>query len=334
MNNTDKYSTIKWIAKACIGGSIALLVLSLYVLAFNNSGVHISNATNATDYKREPYQKKTQTNEGFAWIALDKEGFNNYSVPSKIDILVMGSSHMEAVNINQDENVGALLNETLKDKNLYNIGVSGHTIYTCVQNIHDAVSYYSPSDYVILETSKISLNKEDMLSVIDDGYPEIQSYDSGIVYLIQKKLPLVKAVYKALDDWRSADSRSVAANEETSKIDSEYTDILNKFLSKAASSVSSSGAKLIIFYHPTTEIDGNGNMINTTDPEALAAFQEACDKNGIIFVDMTPDFEKMYEEEHILAHGFINTAVGTGHLNKYGHKAIAERLAEVIGGEN
>ena len=316
------------------GGGTALLILSIYVLCFSNSGVHITNMTNATDYKWESYQKKSKTDEGFAWITLDEDGFNNRSIPDSIDILLMGSSHMEAVNISQDENVGTLLNETIKDKNIYNIGVSGHTIYTCVQNISDAANYYSPSDFVIFETESISLNQESMLSVLDNEYPEIQSHDSGIVYLLQKKLPVVKALYKALDDWRSADSRSVAVNEETSKIDSEYTDILNQFLSKATSGVSSSGAKLIIFYHPTTRIDEDGNLLNKTDPDALSAFQDACDKNEIIFVDMTPDFEKMYEEEHILAHGFINTAVGTGHINKYGHKAIAERLAEVIGGED
>lgn len=317
-----------------LGGGIALLILSLYVFCFNNTGVHISNATSATDYKWEPYQKKTKSNEGFAWITFDEDGFNNYSIPNNVDILLMGSSHMEAVNVGKNENAGALLNEILIDKNLYNIGMSGHTIYTCVQNIHDAVSCYSPSDYVILETDRISLNKEDMLSVVDNEYPEIPSHDSGIVYLLQKKLPVVKALYKALDDWRSADNRSVASTPVPKEFGSEYADILNQFLSKAASGVSSSGSKLIIFYHPSTEIDGNGNMINTTDQDALSAFQEACANNGIIFVDMTPDFERMYEEEHILAHGFINTAVGTGHLNKYGHKAIAERLAEVIGGEN
>lgn len=333
MKRTDKGMIPKYILKILVGGSTALLILSIYVLCFSNSGVHITNTTNATDYKWEANQGKSKTDEGFAWITLDEDGFNNRSIPDSIDILIMGSSHMEAVNISQDENVGTLLSETIKDKNIYNIGVSGHTIYTCVQNISDAVNYYSPSDYVILETSEILLNKESMLSVVDNEYPEIQSYDSGIVYLLQKKLPVVKAVYKALDDWRSADSRSVAVNEETRKIDTEYTDILSQFLSKAASGVSTSGAKLIIFYHPTTEIDEEGDLINTTDQEALSAFQEACDKNDIIFVDMTPDFERMYEEEHILAHGFINTAVGTGHLNKYGHKAIAERLAEVIGGE-
>lgn len=334
MKITDKSTIPKSIVKILVGGGTALLILSLYVLCFSNSGVHITNTTNATDYKWESYQKKSKTDEGFAWITLDEDGFNNRSIPDSIDILLMGSSHMEAVNINQDENVGTLLNETLNDKNLYNIGVSGHTIYTCVQNISDAVYYYSPSDYVILETSEILLNKKSMLSVVDNEYPEIPSYDSGIVYILQKKLPVVKALYKALDDWRSADNRSVANKSVPKEVDSEYIDILNQFLSKAASGVSTSGAKLIIFYHPTTEIDEEGDLINTTDQEALSAFQDACDKNGIIFVDMTPDFERMYEEEHILAHGFINTAVGTGHLNKYGHKAIAERLTEVIGGEN
>lgn len=240
---------------------------------------------------------------------------------------------MEAINVNQDENVGALLNEILKDKRLYNIGISGHTIYTCVQNISDAVTYYSPSAYVILETSEILLDKEEMLSVIDNEYPEIQSHDSGIVYLLQKRIPVVKAFYKALNDWYSVDSRSVAVNEEISKIDSEYIDILDQFLSKAMSGVATSGAKLLIFYHPTMKIDEEGSLLNTTIPNALTVFREACDKNGIIFVDMALDFEKMYEEEHVLAHGFINTAVGTGHLNKYGHKAIAQRLVEVIGGE-
>ncbi len=86
----------------------------------------------------------------------------------------------------------------------------------------------------------------------------------------------------------------------------------------------------MIVYHPLTEIDQHGDMINTTDENALNEFEKACKDIGIIFVDMTSDFEELYEEKHILAHGFINTAVGDGHLNKYGHKAIAERLTTII----
>lgn len=114
-------------------GSTALFILLIYVLCFNNSGVHITNTTNATDYKWEANQRKSKTDEGYAWVTLDEDGFNNYLISDSIDVLLMGSSHMEAFNIKQDENVGALLSETIKDKNIYNIGVSGHTIYTCVQ---------------------------------------------------------------------------------------------------------------------------------------------------------------------------------------------------------
>lgn len=47
-------------------------------------------------------------------------------------------------------------------------------------------------------------------------------------------------------------------------------------------------------------------------------------------MDMTDEFKALYEEKHILAHGFVNTAVGRGHLNKYGHRVIAQTLAEKI----
>lgn len=87
---------------------------------------------------------------------------------------------------------------------------------------------------------------------------------------------------------------------------------------------------MIIFYQPSTAIDCDGNYVDSTDREARKLFQSACEANGIIFVDMTDEFKALYEEKHILAHGFVNTAVGRGHLNKYGHRVIAQTLAEKI----
>lgn len=59
-------------------------------------------------------------------------------------------------------------------------------------------------------------------------------------------------------------------------------------------------------------------------------FHKICNKNGIIFIDETNAFEKLYTEKHILAHGFVNTSVGSGHLNKYGHQVIADSLEHII----
>ena len=89
---------------------------------------------------------------------------------------------------------------------------------------------------------------------------------------------------------------------------------------------------MIIFYHSKTQIDRDGNYLDPTDPDARAAFVAACKANNITFLDMTEPFERLYNEQHILAHGFANTAVGYGHLNKYGHAIIAEELAKEIQG--
>ena len=45
---------------------------------------------------------------------------------------------------------------------------------------------------------------------------------------------------------------------------------------------------------------------------------------------MTDIFINEYNESSTLPHGFINTSVGTGHLNKDGHRMIAEALARAI----
>ena len=90
--------------KLLISGVISILILSVFCFFYSYSGIHIVNDTFATDYKWQSNQFKSNMTEGFAWIKLDKYGFNNVnSHIDDIDILLMGSSHMEAVQIKQEE---------------------------------------------------------------------------------------------------------------------------------------------------------------------------------------------------------------------------------------
>jgi hypothetical protein len=302
---------------------LSLIIISLFVLVYGYTGVHIENATGATDYKWMPNQYKATMTEGFAWMKFDSEGFNNItSIVSPVDVLLMGSSHMEAVNLPSEENAGALLNQMLPSMNVYNIGVSGHTIYQCANNLHNAVKEYSTASYIIIETDTVNLENDQMLAVLEGTLNHIPSYTSGIVYLVQRYCPAIKSLYKHIEDWRGAESRG---REESVELTSEET-VLDRFLSKIVSDAD--GRKVIIIYHPLTSIDSNGKMI--IDPHGSDLFESCCVKNGIVFVDMTKEFQRLYDSQHILAHGFINTAVGVGHLNSYGHDAIAEQLAEII----
>ena len=122
-------SFFKWCIKAGIAGAASVALLSLFTLVYSNSGVHIANPSQATDYFWEPRQYKANMTEGFSWLRMDANGFNNEKDLvdlGGVDILIMGSSHMEAVNVGRAENAGALLNTMLPEYKTYNIGISGH----------------------------------------------------------------------------------------------------------------------------------------------------------------------------------------------------------------
>ena len=138
-------------------------------------------------------------------------------------------------------------------------------------------------------------------------------------------------MYSQLRKWQSGnaateDSSSVQAPAESNISLSSYLELasyIHEICEKH-------GVKPIIFYHPSLSLNPDGSATVYNDTDTISKMQEVCEKNNIIFIDMSDDFLKMYEEENVLPNGFCNTAVGFGHLNKYGHTAIARRLAAEI----
>ena len=323
--------------RLCLSVLISLALLSAFCLVFNYTGCHISNPSGSTDYKWESRQFFSTMKEGLSWFRFDKNGFNNTDdTPfdeKPVDILLMGSSHMEGVNLPKDKNVGHLLNEYLPGMRTYNIGVSSHGIYTNVRNMKTACAEFSPRAYVVLEANFVTLNAEKMKQVISGDYPDIESHDSGLMYRIQKTVPAVKSLYKSLTEWKDVSSFSGAGSDNAEKTSAasapDYAKTLNSFLALAASQVPE-GRKLIIFFHPETYINGHGGFETRTDENDLALFDKCCRENGIIFIDETEASKELYLEKNILAHGFVNTAVGYGHLNEEGHRVIAQSVAGAI----
>lgn len=312
--------------KIMISILLSFTLLSGFVRIYFFSGVHITNHTYATDYTWEPGQPKANMTEGFSWLSMDSNGFNNVEpIKEKIDVLVMGSSHMEAVNVPPDRNAVSLLNTDFQDMYFYNIGISGHKIYNVVNNIHAAIETFKPTRYVIIETSIVNLDEKTMLQVISGDFKRIKSYDSGLLFHLQKKVPLIKSLYKAVEDWRAPDVH----NDEPVLDTETYYATLSAFLNKAKAACGDR-VKLMICYQPATELDNNGSMVFVTDPDSLALFSRACEDNGIVFVDMTDTFQESFQDKSIMPHGFINTAVGAGHLNEAGHEMIADKVATVI----
>ncbi len=323
-----------WLLKVLVAGIVSLAVLSVIAFFYSYTGIHITNTAKATDYTWLPNQRMNNMKEGFSFIKMDENGFNNAEICNdKIDILLMGSSHMEAYQVNQNENCSFILNELLPEYYTYNIGISGHTIYRIADNLDNALNKYKPQKYVLIETNTITLDSFQMEKVLSGVSPAIKSYDSGILFYLQK-IPAFKPLYNQLDNWlktkTTSESFLTSQNVSENDISDEYIKILYDFLSIIASESENNGVTPVIFYAPNEKLSKDGSLVFQTNNNFLEVYKDTCESLGIIFIDMSEPFAEMYNEEKTLAHGFSNTAVGVGHLNKYGHRIVAKTIAEEI----
>lgn len=323
------------IKKACLGllriifaAVIAIVVLSAFTLVYWYDGIHITNPTGATDYTWRSKEHIATMTEGFAWLRMNEAGFNNADSYSQADILFMGSSHTDDLHFPREKNAAVLVNQ-MTGMNTYNIGMSGHTIYRCVDNLKNALSEYHPKSYIVLETASIELATEKMNEVISEDAEPIESYDSGIMYHLQQ-VPALKPIFNQLKQWIENDKNDVVNNNKKAEITDEYLKTLNMFLSIVQEEAAANGITAIIYYHPAEKLMADGSVQYKTNQSYLEAFAQTCEALGIIFVDMTQNFHDMYITDNLLAHGFVNTKIGAGHLNEYGHRAIAETISEVI----
>lgn len=315
-------------------GFVAFLILTLLCFVYYHIPVHSSSQIGATDYAWEAGAYYNKMTEGIGYGRMNNEGFNNLRDfnEQNIDMLLMGSSQMEGTNVPQTRTSVALLNDFFNEnKFVYNIGVSGHDFIHIAGNLEAAVRRYKPRDYVIFEIMSVMFDIKALDNVLEHAVKRIPSNDHGILYYLQK-IPYLRLLY-----YQYRNIRGQAEDDElvtiSPSLDKDiYPQKLNAVFARLRQISEDNNVKLLIFYHPRMILNKDGSTSATTDSEYLDVFKNICAANGVSFVDMTDVFINAYNTRHILPHGFLNTAVGAGHLNKNGHAMIAAELYSRIQG--
>ena len=323
-----------WIIKAFFSGTLAFLVMTVFCVMYYNVPVHYPNDSGATDYSWTPHSFYSRLTEGTAYGKTNNEGFLNsydYVEGMDVDILVMGSSHVEGFNVAQNESISAKLDELIGDKRVYNIGISGHDFLVCCNNFKAALKRYQPSEYVIIETDRLSFSSEQLDSVLKGTLHEISDHSDGILGLLSKN-QFLRLLYEQMKGFmrQSSENGTVAPVSDQPVNAGLNGDKLDQIFSSLRTIALEYGIEIIIFYHPSTQLNTDGNLLLPDDLEICQEFSNLCMKNDITFLDMTGRFQYEYETKHILPHGFINSSVGSGHINKYGHEMIADELYKII----
>lgn len=326
--------------KCAAGALAALAVLNLFCAWYYNPTAYEWDEARATDTIRTPGAFTSRATEGFAWMRMDANGYNNAGTPGEdgVSVLMMGSSHTEALNVMQDESASARLNELLAaggaDGMVYNIGISSHSLARCVANLGRALERFQPSDYVVLETQDVELPPASFALAYYDTFERLSATDVPLPDWITGQ-PLSRALYRQIASLTGGeegadDSDDSESFELTGENYGDYVDMLCFWLKPVRETAEEHGVEVVIYYHPHLVLQEDGSAVPSTPELYLQAFAEAASRVGITFLDLTQDFLDAYESEHILPHGFVNTAAGEGHLNAEGHEIIARALYEII----
>lgn len=326
--------------KAVAAMMAAFVVLNLFCIFYYNLPIHSYSETGSTDYVWGENKFYSRGTEGFASGTIDENGFNNLRTfeNGEIDVLVMGSSHMEAFNVAKDKNTTARLNEMFQNAGLsldaYNIGISGHPLIKCLNNLENAIDEFSPKEYVVIEAQSIALDSASMKKVLDGTLQPTEAHAGGIIGTLQR-IPYLRLMYSQIKNAQSADEaeNDVAEKKEVVKntdAENERNRLLDELLSRTSEICDTAGVKLIIFYNYKIDFDEQGQIVEQNNIEGIERFKTVCEKNNIIFVNMYDSFKANYYKTSKLPRGFSNTNVGEGHLNEEGHRVIAETLFSVI----
>lgn len=341
------YKTIWQIVKIFIAAVIALLILNIFCLIYYRRPEVYNRDTNATAVIHRPGGCLVSSTEGRGINHVDSSGYFNFDKPLSKDgyILCLGASNLEGLQVMQSENYVNVCNSKLaKDNDLvvYNMGASNHTYDNgAVSGFESAIKEFPESKAVVIamegaydiSASKIMSSLDCIRKYDDSETGQSVAWDSMWRQHLKEFMPVLYNLHVRLAEMRSFDQ--TIFNEGNKPIEDSVINDENEvghyeaFVKTMLYMKGLYDGEIIIEYHPGTGIDADGNLV-LTDVSYYDELVKACNDTGVIFADCREKFEDLYNRNYKLPYGFSNTQVGAGHLNKYGHKAIAEELLPIL----
>ena len=329
-----KKKSFRIFLKITAAGILAFLGLTVFCGLYYNVPAHASSDDRATDYKWAANTFYSRGTEGFAWGRTNNDGYINpvdYQAGMPVDILIMGSSHMEAFQVAMEDSTAGRLAALLPEKTVYNIGISAHNLLNCAQNLEAAVEKYRPADYVVIDTATVVFPDDLLQETVAGVLPEISVTTGGIAGLLEHN-PFLRRSAAQLQSFQKKEAgNDEEAQPSTQQPVAENSEApLNALLQKMQTDAAKSGAKLVSVFHPSLHLNKDGTLEIERDDEQTAHFSRLCTQNGILFLDMSERFLEEYQSCYRLPYGFTNSSAGTGHLNVTGHRLVAEALWEAF----
>lgn len=331
-----------YMCKCLVAAVISLIILSLLSVIYYNPPIAIEQSDKSTNFKYISDLKWSFMLEGFGNGKTDNMGYNNeyYDDYSDADIVFTGSSHIEALQVPSNANCVYLLNELFSKDNFennnfkcLNIGMSGHFFETTASNYQYIASKFKGAKYIIIEVFNAEYSPEVLDGIIEDKFSMPIEEKSFIEEKLQK-IPYVRLLYKKINETITAkNSAAHVENPENESVEPDmdgYTKKMNVILGEIVEISAENDVVPIILMHERFWEDEKGNIVMETNETYKKAFKKCCETNGLKVIDVSPDMVDEYKNSFEVSYGFSNSAPGEGHLNKTGHRIVADTVYRYI----
>lgn len=327
---------IRRIIKSTLAVLIAFILVNGCMFFYERTAGWIDITGGSTDSIWMPRTLIIHNTEGHGIYSADKKGYlNSGELQSSNYILAVGASHTQGKEVSNGFRYTDLLNSYYgfdkKEKKVYNLSQDAYFFPDIIRNFKAILSEFPNSSAIIIELMKTVETPEDLTKALKQRkYDELNngqrtsenlSRKKKFTIAIKEEIPILSIVKKQVETAFKKEE-----DVEQDKIDMQkYNNALEKCLRLIRSEYN---GKLIIIYHPEISICETGMEIRNDDTANI--FEEQCKKQNIIFLNLGGIFMKHYKSDYSVPYGFMNTMIGSGHLNKTGHKIIADELFNLL----
>ncbi len=353
--------TFKTIISWCLALAVALLCANLVSFFYRSGAGSIQRENAYSGSIRTPNSTIVRGAEGYGINAVDENGYlNDSSLPlAEHYILLMGSSHAEGLQVMQKDTMASVLNRMIDptERTVYNIGTAGQTFPLIVEGYQAAIDEFPNAEAIMIEISQLDFSEADFDSAMNqavfDPASSGQALEQSLGFSRRLRngilgvLPVISQLRQQMDSVSLSlqdafgiaafleQYRANAATDKTTQQDSiesattpqagesAYFERINRVMERLRAEF---GNPIFILYHSGVSILPDGMLRIDRDMRYYDEFQQACENNGIVFLDAGDAFLRAYAADYSLPYGFHNTTMPSGHLNTLGHRIVAEEF--------
>ena len=308
----------------------------------------------ATDGIHKPNTPIVDGLEGYTILHTDSLGYiNDKDLDFSGDYMVcFGSSDTLSKNVWFDEQYCTLLENKLKNDGInldvYNAGFENQGLHNIISNFKSASQQFADAKMIVIETSWLP-DKKDLLAAAeklesgDEEYVPFNQteYDTSISSFRRcankiSSLPYPRLLYSQITRIRKNPKTTPFVSfmytkdtDDEDKINYDaYPPVLNRAF--AALRKNAGDKPVVLLFNPYMKINKDGSMSVSANENIFKLLSKACSDNNIVFAETSQNNISTYENGYKVYRGFQNTSFPNGHINKYGHAVLADKLYEVI----